>query len=85
MKVFKYILSLLLCCFLSIGVFAQQKKKIIIEYAGFTIKDSLLGKDVTTFNRDNTQQIHVIHEGAEMWCDRAIYYQNEDFIELLVM
>lgn len=81
MKVFKYILSLLLCCFLSIGVFAQQKKKIIIEYAGFTIKDSLLGKDVTTFNRDNTQQIHVIHEGAEMWCDRAIYYQNEDFIE----
>jgi lipopolysaccharide export system protein LptA len=40
-----------------------------------------LGKDVTTFNRDNTQQIHVIHEGVEMWCDRAIYYQNEDFIE----
>jgi lipopolysaccharide export system protein LptA len=23
----------------------------------------------------------VIHEGVEMWCDRAIYYQNEDFIE----
>ena len=60
---------------------AQQKKKITIEYSGFTIKDTLLGKDVTTFNRDNTQQIHIIHEGAEMWCDRAIYYQNEDFIE----
>lgn len=81
MNVFKFILTLFLCYFLSIGVFAQQKKKIIIEYAGFTIKDSLLGKDITTFNRDNTQQIHVIHEGAEMWCDRAIYYQNEDFIE----
>lgn len=60
---------------------AQQKKKIFIEYAGFTIKDSLLGKDVTTFNRDNTQQIHIIHEGVDMWCDRAIYYKNEDFIE----
>lgn len=81
MNVFKFILTLFLCYFLSIGVFAQQKKKIIIEYAGFTIKDSLLGKDITTFNRDNTQQIHVIHEGVEMWCDRAIYYQNEDFIE----
>jgi len=81
LTVFKFILTLFLCYFLSIGVFAQQKKKIIIEYAGFTIKDSLLGKDITTFNRDNTQQIHVIHEGAEMWCDRAIYYQNEDFIE----
>ena len=45
------------------------------------MKDSLMGKDVTTFNRDNSQQIHIIHEGAEMWCDRAIYYQNEDFIE----
>jgi len=62
-------------------VSAQQKKKIIIEYSGFTIKDSLLGKDVTTFNRDNTQQIHIIHEGVDMWCDRAIYYQKEDFIE----
>ncbi len=40
-----------------------------------------MGKDVTRFNRDNSQQIHIIHEGAEMWCDRAIYYQNEDFIE----
>lgn len=81
MNVIKFILTLFLCWFSTIGVFAQQKKKIIIEYAGFTIKDSLLGKDITTFNRDNTQQIHVIHEGAEMWCDRAIYYQNEDFIE----
>jgi len=62
-------------------VSAQAKKKIIIEYSGFTMKDSLMGKDVTTFNRDNTQQIHIIHEGAEMWCDRAIYYQKEDFIE----
>jgi lipopolysaccharide export system protein LptA len=70
-----------LCWFSTTGISAQQKKKIIIEYSGFTIKDSLLGKDVTTFNRDNTQQIHVIHEGVEMWCDRAIYYQNEDFIE----
>ena len=70
-----------MCWFSTTGISAQQKKKIIIEYSGFTIKDSLLGKDVTTFNRDNTQQIHVIHEGVEMWCDRAIYYQNEDFIE----
>ncbi|MFC4720919.1 OstA-like protein [Geojedonia litorea] len=60
---------------------AQQKKRIQIEYSGFTIKDSLLGKDVTTFNRDNSQQIHIIHEGIDMFCDRAIYYQKEDFIE----
>ena len=81
LNVIKFILILFLCWFSTIGINAQQKKKIIIEYSGFTIKDSLLGKDVTTFNRDNTQQIHVIHEGVEMWCDRAVYYQKEDFIE----
>ena len=81
MKAIKIILILFICWSSTIGVYAQQKKKINIEYSGFTIKDSLLGKDVTTFNRDNSQQIHVIHEGIEMWCDRAIYYQKEDFIE----
>jgi lipopolysaccharide export system protein LptA len=81
LKVFKSLLILCFCLFLTAHVTAQQKKKIQIEYSGFTIKDSLLGKDVTTFNRDNTQQIHIIHNGIDMWCDRAIYYQKEDFIE----
>lgn len=81
LNVIKFIIILFLSWFSTIGISAQQKKKIKIEYSGFTIKDSLQGKDVTTFNRDNSQQIHVIHEGVEMWCDRAIYYQNEDFIE----
>ncbi|MGM5469929.1 OstA-like protein [Flavobacteriaceae bacterium LMO-SS05] len=81
MNTLKPFLILCLCWFSVSVVTAQQKKKINIEYSGFTIKDSLLGKDITTFNRDNTQQIHIIHEGAEMWCDRAVYYQKEDFIE----
>ncbi len=81
MNIFKSFFILCLC-WLSVSVVtAQQKKKIHIEYSGFTIKDSLIGKDITTFNRDNRQQIHIIHEGVEMWCDRAIYYQKEDFIE----
>ena len=81
LKILKSYLIICLCFCSVTVVIAQQKKKIFIEYAGFTIKDSLLGKDVTTFNRDNTQQIHIIHEGVDMWCDRAIYYKNEDFIE----
>ncbi len=72
---------LLLFCWFSLSLQAQEAKKIVIEYSGFTIKDSLVGKDVTTFVRDNTQQIHFIHEGINMWCDKAIYYQKENFIE----
>ena len=59
----------------------QPPKKIRVEYAGFTLRDSLTGENVTTFVRDNSQQIHVIHEGIDMFCDKAIYYQQEDFIE----
>ncbi|MCB0446758.1 MAG: hypothetical protein KDD03_04470, partial [Gelidibacter sp.] len=59
----------------------QKSKKIQIEYAGFANSDSLLGKGVTVFTRDNTQQVHFIHEGVNMWCDKAVYYEQEDFIE----
>src|SRR5690606_6872597 len=27
------------------------------------------------------QQVHFAHEGVDMWCDRAVYYEKEDFIE----
>jgi len=74
-------LLLILFCFLSTESLAQEPKKIKIEYSGFTVKDSLLGKNITTFVRSDQQQIHVIHEGIDMFCDKAIYYQNEDFIE----
>jgi len=31
--------------------------------------------------RDESQQIHIIHEGINMWADKAIHYGKEDFIE----
>lgn len=69
-------------CSISVGnSYAQQPKKIYIEYSGFTVKDSLKGDNVTTFVRSDQGQIHIIHEGVDMWCDKALYYQNEDFIE----
>ena len=60
---------------------AQEPKKIKMEYSGFTVKDSLKGENITTFVRSDQSQIHVIHEGVDMFCDKAIYYQDEDFIE----
>ena len=61
--------------------YSQQPKKIRIEYSGFTVKDSLKGENITTFVRSDQAQIHVVHDGIDMWCDKAIYYQDEDFIE----
>lgn len=78
--VFRYIL-LLGCCFTTLLSYSQEQKRIFIEYSGFTVKDSISGENVTKFLRSDQGQIHIIHEGAEMWCDKALYYQDEDFIE----
>ncbi|WCO00750.1 OstA-like protein [Psychroserpens ponticola] len=78
--VFRYIL-LIACCFSTLHSYSQKPKKIKIEYSGFTVKDSLKGENITTFVRSDQAQIHIVHDGVDMWCDKAIYYQNEDFIE----
>jgi lipopolysaccharide export system protein LptA len=74
-------LLLIACCFSTALTYAQEPKKIFIEYSGFTVRDSLKGENVTTFVRSDQGQIHIIHEGIDMWCDKALYYQSEDFIE----
>ncbi len=67
-------------CF-TIVTSAQTSKKIRIEYAPFTNSDTLRGPNVTVFTRDNMQQVHFAHEGIDMWCDKAVYYEKEDFME----
>ncbi|WP_411768105.1 OstA-like protein [Winogradskyella sp. A3E31] len=79
LKDIKYILllfSILIVC----PTIAQNSERITIKYAGKGSKDPE-NEDVTTFLRDNTQQVHFIHEGVEMWCDKAVYYGKQDFIE----
>jgi len=33
------------------------------------------------FLRDESQQVHFIHKGVNMWCDKAVYYEDQDYIE----
>ncbi|HLT34143.1 MAG TPA: OstA-like protein, partial [Aquaticitalea sp.] len=81
MKATQFVLLLLInLCFTIVSI-GQTSKKIRIEYAPFANSDSLRGPGVTVFTRDNMQQVHFAHEGVDMWCDRAVYYEKEDFIE----
>jgi len=77
---FRYFI-IIACSFSTLLSYSQQPKRIYIEYSGFTIRDTLKGDNVTTFVRGDRGQIHIVHEGVEMWCDKALYYQDEDFIE----
>ena len=59
---------------------AQDRKQIEIEYAPYMdIVEDKPGATILT--RNNSSQVHVKHKGIELWCNEAIYYGNEDFIE----
>ncbi|WP_298533396.1 OstA-like protein [uncultured Algibacter sp.] len=60
---------------------AQAKKKIEIEYAGKLTIDQKNFPDAKVLTRDDKQQVHIKHGGANMWCDKAFHYAQENFIE----
>ncbi len=69
-------------CFSSVPFcFAQEKQKIIIEYAGTGYTDPDIEDGAKVFLRDESKQVHFIHKGINMWCDKAIYYEDQDYIE----
>ena len=72
----------LTCLLILIGstLNAQERRKIEIEYAPFMTLDES-NPDATILTRDNSKQVHIKHEGIELWCDEAIYYGKQDFIE----
>ena len=59
---------------------AQERRKIEIQFAPFMTFDESR-PDATILTRDNSKQVHIKHEGIEMWCDEAIYDAKQDFIE----
>lgn len=61
--------------------FCQAQKKIKIEYTGFLTFDEEKYPGAKVLTRDDSQQVHIIHGGINMWCNQAIHYGNEDFVE----
>lgn len=80
MKIKQLFVILLLLC-VSASTLGQEKKRITIKYSGFAVSSPELGEGVREFRRDNQQQVHFIHEGVNLYCDKALYYEKEDFIE----
>jgi lipopolysaccharide export system protein LptA len=74
-------LLFLLCFTLVSFCFAQSKQKITIKYAGTGYTDPKIEDGAKVFLRDESQQVHFIHKGINMWCDKAIYFEDQDYIE----
>ncbi len=80
LKQFKNLLVLIfftIACF----SFAQEKENITIEYAGQLFTDQNIEEGAKVFVRDKSKQVHFVHKGINMWCDKAVYYEDQDFIE----
>ncbi|WP_044626011.1 OstA-like protein [Neotamlana nanhaiensis] len=68
--------------FISVSnTFSQENKKIEIEYAGKLTIDEANYPGAKILTRDDAQQVLIHHQGTHMWCDKAIHYGKEDFIE----
>jgi lipopolysaccharide export system protein LptA len=80
LKRFKALLFIL-CFSIVFFCFAQEKQRITIEYAGTGYTDPDIEDGAKVFLRDKSQQVHFIHKGINMWCDKAIYYEDQDYIE----
>ncbi|MFL1011243.1 OstA-like protein [Flavisericum labens] len=82
MKTFFRLYFLAIISFVSITIsHAQEKRKIEIKYSGFLNTDEEQYPGAKVLTRDDSQQVHIEHSGTDMWCDKAIHYSKENFIE----
>ncbi|PSG86365.1 hypothetical protein C7H52_11785 [Aurantibacter aestuarii] len=83
LKQFKtYILLFLLFCFSANNGLAQERKRIEIKDSGaFGERDEENFPGASILTRSNQGQVHIYHDGIDMFCDKAIFYGKEDFIE----
>ena len=83
LKIFKYTYILLFVfAFVSTSTYAQKRKTIEIKDSGaFGEKDEENFPGASILTRSDAGQVHIYHDGIDMWCDQAVFYGKEDFIE----
>ena len=82
MKIPKHIVNNLLFSILClISYNAQAQKKIEIKYSGFLNFDEIQYPGAKILTRDDAEQVHITHEGGNLWCDKAFYYGKENSLE----
>ncbi|WP_299112909.1 OstA-like protein [uncultured Winogradskyella sp.] len=80
MKSLKNLFVLLVLCSSVFG-FSQGKERITVQYSGNTSSNPDIEEGALVFLRDESQQVHFVHNGVNLFCDKAIYYQDQEFIE----
>ena len=77
---YKIVLLFFLC--FSWYTSAQEAKNINITYGGNYTRNEAKYPGASIFSKD-TKQVQIEHQGVDLWCDLAIYYQNENRIQAI--
>lgn len=78
---------LFLGLFCSLYTFAQQdtlapeRRQINIVYGANFTKDEARFPGASIFSRDDTRQVQFEHQGADIWCDVAIFYAQKNQLQ----
>jgi lipopolysaccharide assembly outer membrane protein LptD (OstA) len=59
----------------------EAKRKINIIYGGNFTKDNAKYPGASIFSRDDERQVQFEHQGADMWCDVAVLFSEQNRIE----
>jgi len=82
LKFYKHLhIICLLVAFASLSVSAQKKTIEIRPTGAFGEVDEEKYPGAKILTRSEAGQVHVFHDGIDLWCDQAIIYSNEDFVE----
>lgn len=82
MKNATYVLfTLFLCCSAFAKAQQKQSKLIYIESPIERINEAEFPGAVIFQKGDNSEQVYIEHEGAEMWCDLAFFYKEDNFVK----
>ena len=76
------IILLLFIIVFSSSLHAQEKKKIDIIYGGNYTRNEAKYPGASIFSKD-TRQVQIEHQGIDLWCDIAVYYQKENRIQAI--
>ena len=63
------------------NLFCQENTRIQIDSAGFFEKDDIKFTKATVLTRDNKNKVKISHEGIDLWCNQAYFYENNNYIE----
>lgn len=75
----KTVLSFMLLV-ISVAVsFAQEKQKVSVQSGFLEIKPEY--PDAAIWTREANEQVYIVHEGIEMWCDQAFLYSKDNFVK----